>query len=82
MPRTPKPTWAPLPEFAGTSTTGPARDRALQDRLEAYVVKAYRQGMSIREIAQLVDRAPTTVHGVLKAHQVPRSIQGRPPAQP
>ena len=55
---------------------------ALQDRLEAYVVKAYRQGMSIRDIAQLVDRAPTTVHGVLKAHQVPRRIQGRPPVQP
>nr|WP_211661811.1 helix-turn-helix domain containing protein [Modestobacter muralis] len=65
-----------LPEFAGT------RDGAhplLQARLEAFIVASYREGRSLREIAELVDRSQTAVRKALDKHQVPRRPAGARP---
>lgn len=76
MPYPPRPQLQPLREFAGTARPGTILSRELQDRLEAYVVAAYREGRSLREIAELVDRSQTAVRRVLDAHQVPRRGAG------
>jgi predicted transcriptional regulator len=71
-----RPQLRPLPEFTGT------RDSAhplLQARLEAYVVTAYAEGRSLREIAELVDRSQTAVRRALDKHQVPRRPAGARP---
>lgn len=76
MPYPPRPQLQPLPEFAGTARAGTILSRDLQDRLEAYVVTAYRDGRSLREIAELIDRSQTAVRRVLDAHKVPRRAVG------
>lgn len=68
----------PLPQFAGTARNGTIPSRALQDQLETYVLTAYPQGMSLTEVAQLVDRSETVVRRILIAYQVPRRRPGRP----
>ncbi|GHE06887.1 helix-turn-helix domain-containing protein [Klenkia taihuensis] len=67
----PRPQLAPEPEFAGTSVDGRFLDRELRARLDAYIVTAYTQGRSLREIGELVDRSQTAVRRVLHAHDVP-----------
>jgi predicted transcriptional regulator len=76
VPYPPRPQLQPLPEFAGTAAAGRFLDRDLRQRLETYIVTAYTQGRSLREIAELVDRTPTAVWRVLDAHQVPRRAAG------
>ncbi|MFQ1004407.1 helix-turn-helix domain containing protein [Modestobacter sp. SSW1-42] len=76
MPYPPRPQLRPLPEFAGT------RDAAhplLQVRLETFIVASYRDGRSLREIAELVDRSQTAVRKALDKHQVPRRPAGARP---
>ena len=76
MPYPPRPQLRPLPEFAGT------RDSAhplLQERLEAFIVSTYREGRSLREIAELVDRSQTAVRRALDKHRVPRRPPGARP---
>lgn len=67
----PRPQLTPEPEFAGTAVDGRFLDRELRARLEAYIVTAYTQGRSLREIGELVDRSQTAVRRVLQAHDVP-----------
>ena len=76
MPYPPRPQLRPLPEFAGT------RDGAhplLQARLETFIIASYREGRSLREIAELVDRTQTAVRRVLGKHGVPRRPAGARP---
>ncbi|SDG19865.1 helix-turn-helix domain-containing protein [Klenkia brasiliensis] len=76
MPYPPRPQLQPLPEFAGTAQAGRFLNRELRERLETYVVTAYTEGRSLREIAELVDRTSTAVRRVLDAHRVPRRAVG------
>ncbi|NEK96609.1 helix-turn-helix domain containing protein [Modestobacter muralis] len=76
MPYPPRPQLRPRPEFAGT------RDSAhpqLQERLEAFIVATYREGRSLREVAELVDRSQTAVRRALDKYQVPRRPTGAVP---
>lgn len=73
MPYPPRPQLQPLPEFAGTRDS---QHPALRGRLENYVVTAYTEGRSLREIGELVDRSQTAVRRVLDKHQVPRRPVG------
>ena len=73
MPYPPRPQLRPLPAFAGTRDSQHA---ALRARLEAYVVTAYTEGRSLREIGELVNRSQTAVRRVLDKHQVPRRPVG------
>lgn len=69
----PRPQLRPLPEFAGTRDS---QHPALRERLESYVVTAYTEGRSLREIGELVDRSQTAIRRVLDKHQVPRHPVG------
>lgn len=73
MPYPPRPQLRPLPEFAGTRDS---QHHVLRLRLETYVVTAYTEGRSLREIGELVDRSQTAVRSVLDKHQVPRRPVG------
>jgi predicted transcriptional regulator len=76
VPYPPRPQLRPLPEFTGT------RDGAhplLQARLETFIVASYREGRSLREIAELVDRSQTAVRKALDKHQVARRPSGARP---
>lgn len=76
MPYPSRPSLRPLPQFAGTARTGTVPSADLQARLEAYVLKAYAEGRSLREIAELVDRSQTAVRRALDKHHVPRRPSG------
>ena len=76
MPYPPRPQLRPRPEFAGT------RDSAhplLQQQLETFIITAYIEGRSLREVAELVDRSQTAVRRALDKHQVPRRPAGARP---
>ena len=73
MPYPPRPQLQPLPEFAGTRDS---QHPALRGRQETYVVTAYTEGRSLREIGELVDRSQTAVRRVLDKYQVPRRPVG------
>ena len=73
MPYPPRPQLQSLQEFAGTRDS---QHPALRMRLETYVVTAYTEGRSLREIGELVDRSQTAVRRVLDKHQVPRRPVG------
>ena len=75
----PRPQLQPLPQFAGTARDGTIPTRALQNELEAFVVASYREGRSLREIAELVDRTQTAVRRVLDRHGIPRRPVGAQP---
>ena len=76
MPYPPRPSLRPLPEFAGTARTGTVFSVEFQARLEAYVLEAYADGRSLREIAELVDRSLTAVRRTLDKHHVSRRPSG------
>lgn len=76
MPYPPRPQLRPLPQFAGTARTGTVPSSQLQNQLEAYVVTAYAEGRSLREIGELVDRSQIAVRRVLDKYQVPRRPVG------
>ena len=76
VPYPPRPQLRPLPEFAGTASTGTVPSRELQARLETFIVDQYTAGRSLREIAELVDRTQTAVRRALDKHQVPRRPAG------
>ncbi|WP_374209409.1 helix-turn-helix domain-containing protein [Klenkia sp. PcliD-1-E] len=67
----PRPQLTPLPDFAGTASQGRFLDRELREKLETFIVSAYAQGRSLREIGELVDRSQTAVRRVLASHQIP-----------
>lgn len=69
----PRPQLRPLSQFAGTRDS---QHPALRARLEAYIVTAYTEGRSLREVGELVDRSQTAVRHVLDKHQVPRRPVG------
>ena len=79
MPYPPRPALRPLPEFAGTARTGTVLSADLQARLEAYVLNAYSDGRSLREIGELVDRSQTAVRRILARYDVPRRAPGARP---
>ncbi len=76
MPYPPRRQLRPLPEFTGTARTGNPAAGDVQARLEAFVVKHYQAGRSLREIAELTDRSQTAVRRVLDKYQVPRRGRG------
>ncbi|WP_299952613.1 helix-turn-helix domain-containing protein [uncultured Modestobacter sp.] len=45
-------------------------------RLGAFIVTSYREGRSLREVAELTDRSPTAVRRALRKHQIPRRSTG------
>lgn len=73
-----------MPEFAGTARNGTAPSAQLRAQLEDFVLAAYADGRSLREIGELIDRSQTAVRRVLDKHQVPptpsRSVSYRRPA--
>ena len=78
MPYPPRPQLRPIREMADSVRTGrPAAD-GLQDRVEAFIVEAYRAGRSLREVAELVGRSQTAVRRTLDKHSVPRRPSGAP----
>ena len=79
MPYPPRPQLRPLPQFAGTARTGTVPSAELQDQLEDFVVSAYAEGRSLREIAELVDRSQTAVRRVLDKRQILRRSVGAAP---
>ena len=76
MPYPPRPQLQPRPEFAGTRSSA---HPLLQERLEAFIVATYREGRSLREIAELVDRSQTAVRRALDKHHVSRRPSGARP---
>lgn len=76
VPYPPRPQLQPRPEFAGTRNSA---HPLLQERLEAFIVATYREGRSLREIAELVDRTQTAVRRALDKHHVPRRPAGARP---
>lgn len=76
MPYPPRPQLRPLPQFAGTARNGTVSSVQLRTELEHFVVTAYTDGRSLREISELVDRSQTAVRRVLDKHQVPRHPVG------
>lgn len=76
MPYPPRPQLQPRPEFVGTRN---GAHPLLQRQLENFIVTAYREGRSLREVAELIDRSQTAVRRALDKHQVPRRPTGAPP---
>src|SRR4051794_9877151 len=74
MPYPPRPQLRPLPEFAGTASPRP--DPAVQARVEAFIVKQYTAGRSLRELAELTDRSFSAVRNILARHGVHRRGTG------
>ncbi len=70
MPYPSRPVRRPLPEFAGTATPRPSPE--LLERLVAFVLAAYAEGRSLREIAELTDRSFSAVRRILDSRGVPR----------
>lgn len=50
----------------------------LRAELEADIIKAYKTGMDIRQVAHYVNRSYDTVRNVLIKHKVPMRPVGRP----
>jgi hypothetical protein len=74
-----RPQRRPLPEFAGSARSGTVPSAALHARLAAYVLEAYAEGRSLREIAELVDRSQTAVRRAQDKHGVRLRSSGAAP---
>ncbi|TFV62047.1 helix-turn-helix domain containing protein [Geodermatophilus sp. DF01-2] len=70
----PRPQLRPLTEFVGTNR--PRLDPVVQARVEAFVLREYRSGRSLREIAELIDRSHSAVRNILEKHRVHRRGDG------
>lgn len=79
MPYPPRPQLQPLPEFVATNQSRP--DRAVQSRVEGFVLREYAAGRSLREIAELTDRSHSAVRNILDKHGVHRRGSGAAPLQ-
>ncbi|WP_369137393.1 helix-turn-helix domain-containing protein [Modestobacter versicolor] len=77
MPYPPRPLLRPLPEFAGTASPQP--DRAVQARVERFVLEQYAEGRSLRELAELTDRSFSAVRKILDKHGIKRRGSGAQP---
>ncbi|QNG37427.1 helix-turn-helix domain-containing protein [Geodermatophilaceae bacterium NBWT11] len=77
MPYPPRPQPQPLCEFAGTAAPRP--DPAVQARVEAFILAAYAEGRSLRELAELTDRSHSAVRNILSKHGVLRRPAGAAP---
>lgn len=58
-----RPVLAVLPEFRGTAGTRQTREQ--RERLLVFVTEGYRQGRSLRELAELTGRTQTAVRRAL-----------------
>lgn len=78
MPYPGRPVLEPLPQFRGTAGTRqtPQQRAALLE----YVAREYRDGRSLRELAQLTDRTQTAIRRALDQAGVPRRGRGAQPA--
>ncbi|MFC6044754.1 helix-turn-helix domain-containing protein [Nocardioides hankookensis] len=66
----------PLPQFAGTASCRPTA--AQREELIAFVAAGYRNGLSLRELAELTDRTQTAVRRALDQAGVRRRDVGAP----
>jgi hypothetical protein len=69
-----RPHLRPLPEFRGTASPRP--DRAVQARVEAFIVEQYQAGRSLRQLAELTDRSFSAVRNILTRRSVHRRSSG------
>nr|WP_246405571.1 helix-turn-helix domain-containing protein [Modestobacter versicolor] len=63
-----------MQEFAGTATSRP--EPRIQALVEEFVIEQYRDGRSLREIAELTDRSHSAVRNILDKHGVHRRGRG------
>lgn len=64
---------------AGTARSGTTALGGIQGRLEAFIVAEYRNGLSLRQVAEKTDRSQTAIRRVLNKHAVPRRPRGAAP---